>query len=174
MQSKKKINPETEMTPQRLKEYSLFLLSRQDYTAKRMREKITLKYPSKQFGDSETVINSLMESLENAGYINDERFLANQLNSLLGQKIGESKIKQRLVAKGFSPDLIRQAMTRLKDDDSSDFFSKALAFKIQKYGDAPILDRTLAQKALRTLVNKGFSFTVAQKAIKHVGDIDAE
>lgn len=73
------------------------------------------------------------------------RFLTSILNSLLGQNIGESKFKQRLTSKGFSADVIRQAMTQLKEDGA------------------------LAQKALRTLVSKGFSFTDAQKAIKHVG-----
>lgn len=163
----KKAKIETPMTPQRLESYALFLLVRQDYSAKRITEKLALKYPPRLFGDSEQVISSLIEKLKNSGYINDERFLSSILSSLLAQNIGESKIKQRLTSKGFCSDSIKNAMSQLRESDENDFFSKALAFKIRKYGDAPIMDKALAQKALRTLVSKGFSFSDSQKAIKH-------
>jgi regulatory protein len=111
-----------------------------------------------------------MEKLSSYGYLNDERFLSSMLSSLLGQNVGASKIKQRLVAKGFDGDHIQAAMSQLKDDGENDFFSKALAFKNRKFGEAPILDRALAQKALRALVSKGFSFADSQKAIRHVSN----
>lgn len=162
----KKAKVETPMTPQRLESYALFLLGRQDYTLKKITEKLFLKYPKKTFSDSEQVVSSLIEKLVNSGYINDQRFLSSALDALLRQNIGQSKIKQRLISKGFSDDDIKSAMSRLNEAGEDDFFSKALAFKIRKFGEAPILDRAQAQKALRTLVGKGFSFSDAQKAIK--------
>lgn len=170
MRSSRGQKKETPMTPERLEGYALFLLGRQDYTAKKMTEKLNLKYPQTLFQDSAQVIAALMEKLNQMGYINDERFLSSMLRSLLSQNIGESKIKQRLTSKGFNSANIKNAMSNLAEDDEQDFLSKALLLKNRKYGDAPITDRTLAQKALRMLVSKGFSFSVAQKAIRHTGN----
>lgn len=159
---------EIPMTPQRLESYALFLLGRQDYTSRKMAEKLGIKYPKKQFDDSESVISSLMNKLVRLNYINDERYLLSAFNALLKQNIGQVKIRQKLLSKGFAADDVEKVLSDRDGDDEDDFFLKALAFKKRKFGDAPILDRTQSQKALRTLVSKGFSFSDSLKAIKHV------
>ena len=44
--------------------------------------------------------------------------------------------------------------------------------KIKKFGEHPITDEKLKQKALRHLIGQGFSYSVANKAISRSGKED--
>lgn len=143
---------------QRGENYALYLLGRQDYTCAKLREKICQKHPE---ADPDKIINRLIE----LGYLNDERFAERYVQSLLGQKMGVSKIKQKMYVKGF-PRQIIDSVSNMENVQEHDFRSDALALKLRAYGEDPITDQKEKQRAINKLLRKGFSFDVAKYAVE--------
>ena len=72
--------------------------------------------------------------------------------------------------KGFSQHHIEIGISKASEKD---FFPDVLAVKQKKYGDAPITDIKLKQKALGFLVRKGFDFDLCNRAISlDPGNVD--
>ena len=81
------------------------------------------------------------------------------------------KIKQKLYTKGFTSQIINVCVESINNTEE-DYLDKALALKLKKFGELPITDEKLKQKALRHLIGQGFSYSVANKAISHSGEED--
>jgi regulatory protein len=141
-------------TLKRLKNYALWLLARQGYTEKELRRKLSTTYP-----DGTAFNNEVIEYCQHYDYINDKKFAEAYVRSLLSQKMGINKIKQKMYTKGFSADDITEAIS---GDEvlAHDFFTQALALKQRRYGDAPLKEPKLKQKALNYLIRKGFDFSL--------------
>ena len=101
--------------------------------------------------------------------VDDQQYAQRLTESLMEKNIGPNKIKEKLYAKGFSSQLIDVCITNITFTDD-DYFTKALILKTRKFGDAPIADIKVKQKALRHLIGKGFSYTIANKAINYCCD----
>jgi regulatory protein len=86
--------------------------------------------------------------------------------TLTEKNIGPNKIKEKLYAKGFSSQVINECVDEI-DTSEEDYFDKALILKIRKFGEDPIEDIKLKQKALRHLISKGFSYSIANKAVAY-------
>lgn len=146
------------VTLDEVKRYALYLLERQDYTETKLMQKLTVRFQHNQQFNQEVV-----DYCREYGYINDKRFAHRYTNSLLQQKMGPSKIRQKLYNKGFSSAVIDHAMTLTAEKD---YLSDALLLKQKKYGTQPISDAKEYQRAMGFLVRKGFTFDVATNALK--------
>lgn len=151
----------------RVKSYMLWLIERYgDYSAKKLLQKANLL-----FKDDTQFNESALHYLIERGIVNDLRYAQRLTMSFSEKNIGPNKIKEKLYAKGFSSQIIDECVSAIETTDE-DYFDKALALKVRKFGADPIEDIKLKQKALRHLITKGFSYSIANKAISHLADED--
>ena len=158
---KKKASPKPqEISYERVKSYMLWLIERYgDYSAKKLLQKANLLFKDDtQF--NEPALNYLIER----DIVNDLRYAQRLTESLTEKNIGANKIKEKLYSKGFSSATINECVSSI-DTSDEDYFEKALILKVRKFGEAPIEEIKLKQKALRHLIAKGFSYARASKAV---------
>jgi regulatory protein len=135
-----------------------------DYSAKTLLQKANLLFKDdKQF--NEPALDYLIER----GIVDDRRYAERLTMSFSEKNIGPNKIKEKLYAKGFSSQVINECVSAIETSDE-DYFDKALTLKIRKFGEDPIEDIKLKQKALRHLISKGFSYSIANKVVSYSDD----
>jgi regulatory protein len=149
----------------RVKSYMLWMIERYgDYSAKTLLQKANLLFKDdKQFNEP------ALEYLIERGIVDDSRYAKRLTMSLSEKNIGPNKIKEKLYAKGFSSQIINDCVSAIETSDD-DYFEKALILKIRKFGEEPIEDMKFKQKALRHLISKGFSYSIANKVIGYSAD----
>jgi regulatory protein len=151
----------------RVKSYMLWLIERYgDYSAKKLLQKANLL-----FKDDTQFNEPALAYLIERDIVNDLRYAQRLTMSLSEKNIGPNKIKEKLYAKGFSSHVINECVSTIETTDE-DYFDKALTLKIRKFGEQPIEELKLKQKALRHLITKGFSYSIANKAVSHSSDED--
>ncbi|WP_085299401.1 regulatory protein RecX [Cognaticolwellia mytili] len=152
---------------ERVKSYMLWLIERYgDYSAKKLLQKANLL-----FKDDTQFNEPALAYLVERDIVNDLRYAQRLTISFSEKNIGPNKIKEKLYAKGFSSQIIDECVSAIETTDE-DYFDKALILKIRKFGVEPIDDLKLKQKALRHLITKGFSYSIANKVISHSGEED--
>lgn len=152
---------------ERVKSYMLWMIERYgDYSAKKLLQKANLL-----FKDDTQFNESALAYLVERDIVNDLRYAQRLTMSFSEKNIGVNKIKEKLYTKGFSSQVINECVSAIETTDE-DYFDKALTLKIRKFGVEPIDDLKLKQKALRHLITKGFSYSIANKAISHSGEED--
>jgi regulatory protein len=112
---------------------------------------------------NEEALNHLLER----GIVDDLRYAKRLTLSYSEKNIGPNKIKQKLYTKGFTSQIINVCVESINNTEE-DYLDKALKLKIKKFGEPPIIDEKLKQKALRHLIGQGFSYSVANKAINAI------
>jgi regulatory protein len=132
-----------------------------EYSAKKLLQKANLL-----FKDDTQYNESALEYLIERDIVNDQRYAQRLTESLSDKNIGPNKIKEKLYAKGFSSNTINECISAIETSED-DYFNKALTLKIRKFGEEPIEELKLKQKALRHLIAKGFSYSIANQAISH-------
>jgi regulatory protein len=163
--SKKDKKPQ-EINYKRVQGYMIWMIERYgDYSAKSLLQKANLLFKE------DTQYNQLaLDYLIQHEIIDDFRYATRLTNSFAEKNLGVSKIKEKLYLKGFQSKTINDCISEL-DTSDDDYFEKALMLKVRKFGEEPILDIKLKQKALRHLTStKGFSFEIANKAINYESD----
>jgi regulatory protein len=156
-----------EITFERVKGYFLWLIGKYgDYTSKTLMQKANLLF-KEDTSFNEEALNHLLER----GVVDDLRYAKRLTLSYSEKNIGPNKIKQKLYTKGFTSQIINECLGSL-DNTEEDYLDKALALRLRKFGEAPILDEKIKQKALRHLIGQGFSYSVANKAINHLSEED--
>ncbi|TYK66919.1 regulatory protein RecX [Colwellia echini] len=165
MYNKKQNAKPQEISFERVKGYMIWMIERYgDYSEKTLLQKANLLFKDDtQY--NEAALNYLIER----DIINDSRYAQRLTESLSERNIGVNKIKEKLYVKGFSAQIINDCVATLNTSES-DYFEKALILKIRKFGDEPIEDIKLKQKAMRHLISKGFSYTIANKAVSYSPD----
>ncbi|MBU2872331.1 recombination regulator RecX [Colwellia sp. E2M01] len=157
----RKKNPKPQVISyDRVKSYMIWLIERYgDYSAKALLQKANVLFKDDtQF--NEPALSYLIEH----GIVDDSRYAQRLTQSLSEKNIGVNKIKEKLFTKGFSSQVINECIATIETTDD-DYFDKALILKIRKFGEAPIEDIKLKQKALRHLISKGFSYAIANKVV---------
>jgi len=150
---------------ERVKSYMQWMIERYgDYSAKAILQKANLL-----FKDDTQFNEPALEYLIERDIINDLRYAQRLTNSLTEKNIGPNKIKEKLYAKGFSSQTINECVSAIETTDE-DYFEKALTLKIRKFGVEPIEELKLKQKALRHLITKGFSYSIANKVVSYSTD----
>jgi regulatory protein len=165
MYSKKNDNTPQIISYERVKSYMQWLIQRYgDYSASALLHKAnTVFKEDKQY--NQAALDYLIER----EIVDDQAYAQRLTESLIEKNIGPNKIKEKLYLKGFSSQIIDICLTNITVSDD-DYFTKALILKTRKFGDAPIVDIKLKQKALRHLIGKGFSYNIANKAITYSVD----
>lgn len=161
---KKKENTQPKViTLDRVKSYMTWMIGRYgDYSSKTLMQKANLCFKDdKQF--NELALNYMIEH----GIVDDARYAERLTLSFADQNIGVGKIKEKLYKKGFSSSVISDCISNLETSDE-DYLSKALILKNRKFGIEPIVDQKLKTKALRHLIAKGFSYSIANEAISYI------
>ena len=156
-----------EITYERVKGYYLWLIGKYgDYTSKTLMQKANLLF-KEDTSFNEEALNHLLEQ----GVVDDLRYAKRLTLSYSDKNIGPNKIKQKLYAKGFTSQIINECVGSVVNTEE-DYLDKAFALKFKKFGEAPIVDVKLKQKALRHLIGQGFSYSIANKAISRSGKED--
>jgi regulatory protein len=167
MFTKKQDAEPKEITYERVKGYFLWLIGKYgDYTSKTLMQKANILF-KEDTSFNEEALNHLIER----GMVDDLRYAKRLTLSYSDKNIGPNKIKQKLYTKGFTSQIINTCVESINNTEE-DYLEKALALKFKKFGEPPILDEKLKQKALRHLIGQGFSYSVANKAISHSGTED--
>ena len=167
MYTKKQDTKPQVISYERVKSYMQWMIERYgDYSAKTLLQKANLLFKDdKQF--NEPALDYLIER----GIVDDHRYAERLTVALIEKNIGPNKIKEKLYAKGFSSQTINDCVSTIETTDE-DYFDKALTLKIRKFGEDPIEELKLKQKALRHLISKGFSYSMANKAVSYTGNED--
>ncbi|MEW6996912.1 regulatory protein RecX [Colwelliaceae bacterium BS250] len=153
----KTVKKEYPVTPERIFNYSTWLLQRADQTLARLTQKLNFK-----FNEHPQWVSDCIKKLEEMDYVNDARYIEGITDSLLNKNIGINKIKQKLYEKQFPKDLIEQISEKLTEADYSD---KAMELVSNKFKDKPIDDYKIKVKAQQFLVTRGFSFKEAMDTV---------
>ena len=167
MLKKKQEAKPKEITYERVKGYFLWLIGKYgDYTSKTLMQKANLLF-KEDTSFNEEALNHLLER----GIVDDLRYAKRLTLSYSEKNIGPNKIKQKLYTKGFTSQIINVCVESINNTEE-DYLDKALELKFKKFGESPIIDIKLKQKALRHLIGQGFSYSVANKAISRSGKED--
>jgi regulatory protein len=167
MFKKKQDTKPKEITYERVKGYFLWLIGKYgDYTSKTLMQKANILF-KEDTSFNEEALNHLLER----GIVDDLRYAKRLTLSYSEKNIGPNKIKQKLYTKGFTSQIIDVCVESINNTEE-DYLDKALALKFKKFGEPPIVDEKLKQKALRHLIGQGFSYSIANKAISHLGQED--
>ena len=152
---------------ERVKSYMQWMIERYgDYSAKTLLQKANLLFKDdRQF--NEPALDYLIER----GIVDDSRYAQRLTENLSDKKIGPNKIKEKLYAKGFSSQVINDCIATIETTDE-DYFDRALSLKVRKFGEEPIEDIKIKQKALRHLISKGFSYSIANKVVSYSSNED--
>lgn len=147
---KKEVQPYDE---KRLLGYAVWLLSRSDYTAFEITNKMKKHQPDLE------IVQKVVDKLTDLNYINDERRATSIANSYL-TKEAPAKLKQRLTMKGVDKEIIQSVI----DENSTPEKELITAIKLlnRKY---KIYDKDMYQKYTSHLSSRGFSWNIISNAI---------
>ncbi len=142
---------------------SFYLLSKQDYTEYKLREKLMLSdYPDE-------VVDYTIDRLRSQGYINDLGYARNYIEFRMESE-GVKSLTAKLIAKGISRDIVEQAIYELETDgiDFSESQRAALDKSLKKKlartkGDLSAPE--VKSKVIAYLVGKGYSYSDIQSAL---------
>lgn len=156
-QSYKKKTYEKKETPpydeKRLWSYAIWLLSRKDYTAFEITNKMKKHQPDV------SIIEKVITKLKDVNYINDERRATSIANSFL-KKEAPAKLKQRLSMKGVSKETIQTVIEETSTPEQElETAIKLLNRKFKFY------NKELYPKYTAHLSMRGFSWDIISKAV---------
>lgn len=145
----------------RARERLLYALDRRLHSEKELREKLKRDYPP-------DIIDAAIGELDSLGLINDEAFARafceHRKESL---KKGPYAIRQELILKGVSRDIIELVLDEIFCDEDSEFESaKEAARKYQNDLDSP----KGRQRLFAALTRKGFSYSVIKRVMHSLCD----
>lgn len=133
--------------------YLLEILSRQDYSKSRLKQKLS----KKEYGEDEA--QAALKKIEELGLLNDKETVKSQFRFLYeSSKNSVKEIKYKLLRRGFSSEDIEEAAP--KDDEERELSAavKALGIKFRKNKE-PV-------KMRNYLFRHGFSGSVCYEAVK--------
>lgn len=137
----------------RLYTYAIWLLSRKDYSAHEMEQKM------KKYQPDLSIIEQTIKKLIDYGYINNERRASN-LIQVYSKKESSYKVKQRLAQKGIDKETIQNTLEQMGVKDSEQDTAYGLLVKKFKHFDVE-----LKQKYCAFLANKGYGWDIISKSI---------
>jgi len=132
------------------------LLARREYSRAELEQKLARKCESSE------LIQQVLDRFAADGYQSDKRFAHVFVCSRFSAGYGAMRIRQELRQKGIESDVIEQALT----DEAPDSYHQALESCQRRFGDQPPGDPKEYARRMRFLVNRGFSFDDARRAIQ--------
>lgn len=149
-----------EVLKKRVKERALYLLKSMDRTEKDIRVKLNQgHYPEK-------LIDYALAFLKTYGYVDDQRYVENYIQTYLGRK-SRKMIEQQLILKGIDRNLLRTVWEEMdsQDSDERSLIYKLLAKKKYVYGET---DRKEKNKVMGFLLRKGFQMEDITFCMNHL------
>lgn len=105
-------------------------------------------------------LTKALDELQARDFINDGRAVDSLVNRRSG-KLGSTRIRQELAAKGLSGEAVTEAMAGLKDTEQS----RAVEVWRKKFGQAPQTPQERA-KQMRFLLTRGFNAEVVRRVVQ--------
>ena len=153
-----------EILYKRGKERALYYLKNSDKTSYQMRSKL------KEGFYPENIIEKIMKFLYEYGYIDDLNY-AIRFVSYNISKISHMKIKEKLIIKGISKDIIDEAFRDVQEYSQDDGYEDAQIELIRKLiikKIKPDMDIKMENKIIMSIVRKGFMFDDVISVLKEV------
>lgn len=150
----------SELTESELRVAAINLLSRREYSRHELYQKLAPRTPS------ESVLEQLLNRLEEAGYQSDQRFAESFLRSRINRGLGQIRIKRELKDKGINQDLIEQVFA-----SDIDWFKLAYECGLRKSRSLNLIDYKDKQKFFRYLAYRGFPMDQIHYAIERCIDL---
>jgi regulatory protein len=147
-------------------QYAFYLLSRQDYTEKALKKKLSERFP-----DNPEFYDDCIDKCKSYEYINDERFALRYAKKLAESGNGVLKIKQKMYNKKFPASVIDEAISS-EEVKAADPLIHALYWKNKWCEEDALSDPKVKNRILARLVRKGFPYPVAKSAIEHKEEDD--
>ena len=144
------------------KNYVYRILARRIYTGKEIRDKLIER------GYIDTVIQEVIATMERYGYVNDEVYAEEWIQSRMKSKPkGKIALRQELARKGIDKSIIENALGQAFDGSSeSDMALELAQRKISSYSrDEPAVAR---RKLQGFLLRRGFGYEAVKDAIEQV------
>ena len=131
------------------------LLARREYSRAEIWRKLSPRV------EKSALLERVLDSLQEAGYQSDERFAEVFTRSRLGSGYGAMRVRQELRQKGIASELVEQAL----EVEEADGYTQALDACRRRFGEVPPDNPKEYARRMRFLVNRGFGFDEAKKAI---------
>ncbi len=117
-------------------------------------------------GFSAAEANETVERLNSAGYLDDARFASLLTASRAKNKLwGKRRIAAELQSKGVASDIIASCLAVVEGEAEEKAALAAFEKWLKKNGSPRSLDKKLFAKAMRHLMGRGFSTSVALKIV---------
>ena len=141
-----------------VKARAVSLLAQREYSRQELTDKLTAAQASPE------EVEHALAQLEAKGLVDDARVVETLVNRRSG-KLGASRLRQELQAKGVSPELVAETMASLKGSE----LARAQAVWQKKFGQ---LAATSAErnKQARFLASRGFSGDVVRQVVAGLSD----
>ena len=141
-----------------VKARAVSLLAQREYSRQELTDKLTAAQASPE------EVEQALAQLEAKGLVNDARVVETLVNRRSG-KLGASRLRQELQAKGVSAELVAETMASLKGSE----LARAQAVWQKKFGQ---LAATSAErnKQARFLASRGFSGDVVRQVVAGLSD----
>ncbi|WP_337843259.1 regulatory protein RecX [Rheinheimera sp.] len=146
------------LTEQELRQWLLALLSRREYSALELKQKL------KQKGASAEQTADLLDWVQQRNYQSELRYARQLIQAKLHKGYGWFYINQLCAEQGLEKSLVQAVL----DELNVDWLSIASEAYQKKYADKPIVDYQDKQKRMRYLQSRGFDGQVIQQLFKQL------
>jgi regulatory protein len=144
--------------PPSLKSRALRLLSTREHSRSELQSKLQLHAPSPD------ALAQVLDELQAKGFINEQRVLESLLHRRAA-KLGVSRMRQELQAKGLEPQAVSQAVDLLRKTE----MARAREVWRKKFGSQP-LDATERARQMRFLASRGFDGDTIRRVVSGSDD----
>lgn len=144
--------------PASLKSRALRLLATREHSRSELQSKLQ---PHEQ---SPGALAQLLDDLQAKGFINEQRVLESVIHRR-ASKLGVSRIRQELQAKGLAPEAVSQALDQLRDSE----LARAREVWRKRFG-TQALDATERARQVRFLASRGFGGDTIRRVVSGADD----
>lgn len=142
-----------------LKGRALRLLSQREHSRKELEQKL------KPHEETPGELAEALDFLAAKDFINEKRVVESVVNRRAG-KLGASRVRQELMAKGLPADEIAEAVEAMRGTE----LERALVVWRKKFG-APPVDASDRGKQVRFLVSRGFAAEVVRRVVSGADEL---
>ncbi len=142
-----------------LKGRALRLLSLREHSRQELERKL------KPFEETPGELAEALDFLQAKDFINEQRVVESVVNSR-SRKLGASRVRQELQAKGLPAEAIAEAVQAMRSTE----LERAREVWRKKFGEAP-QDAAARAKQVRFLVSRGFAPEVVRRVVSGADDL---
>ena len=143
-----------------LKGRALRLLSQREHSRQELERKL------KSFEETPGELAAALDFLQSKDFINEQRVVESVVNSR-SRKLGASRVRQELQAKGLPAEAIAEAVQAMRSTE----LERAREVWRKKFGEPPV-DQAARIKQVRFLVSRGFAPDVVKRVVAGADDLD--